>query len=284
MGTIYVIGAGFSRTCGIATDFEMLDALNPLLGRVTTKGGTFPTFIEAVKEQSFQGRDTVGLEEFMSTVSALKFMPEFMELEPNIFAEGEKELRQVLKRYLRKGASKVDWRAEGQSILEFVAQANWDSDIVITFNYDLLLENAMKKMGVDAAGRILHLHGSLADRTLAYPTYKKLAYRNTRSALAKRWKEGFDRLRELDRTDRLVFIGYSMPPSDLEAKGLFNYSDWYNAYESNQRYAYPIIVVNRDAKTVSNYSFLRRPVKLCVETFASWVQSGAVTRPSTKVE
>lgn len=273
MGTIYVIGAGFSRTCEIATDYEMLDALNPLLNQVKTETGTVQTFIEAVKEQNFQGREKVGLEEFMSTVSALKFMPEFMELEPNTFARGEYKLRQALKRYLRERVSRVDWRKEGKSICQFVKRVNWGDDIVITFNYDLLLERGMKEVGIYASDRILHLHGSLADRTLAYPTYKKLAYRNTRSALAKRWKEAFDRLRKLNKADRLVFIGYSMPSSDFEAKGLFNYSDWYNANALNERYAYPIVLVNRDPKIATNYSFLRRPPEPRIETFAAWVES-----------
>jgi hypothetical protein len=200
-----------------------------------------------------------------------------MELERNIFAEGEKEIRRVLKRYLRQSVRRVDWQADGEVILEFVRQANWSKDVVITFNYDLLLEEAMKKIGVDAADRILHLHGSLAGGTLAYPTYRKLAYRNTRTALAKRWKEALGHLRRLSHTDRLVFIGYSMPPSDFEAKGLFNYSDWYNTYVSKEHYTYPIILVNNDLKVGENYKFLRRPPRLCIETFASWVKSRGIT-------
>lgn len=37
MGAIYVVGAGVSKTCDIATDLEMLDKLNPLLEHTPSK-------------------------------------------------------------------------------------------------------------------------------------------------------------------------------------------------------------------------------------------------------
>jgi len=55
MTTVYVIGAGFSKTCGIATDMEMLDVLNPLLSREDTAVGRIQTFIEAIKRAEFSG-------------------------------------------------------------------------------------------------------------------------------------------------------------------------------------------------------------------------------------
>jgi len=214
----------------------------------------------------------------MSTVSALKFLPEFMGQKRNTFAEGEREVRQALKNYLRRCVTIVNWQAEGQPIIAFVNQVKWDRDVVLTFNYDMLLERAMKIAGVAAGDRVLHLHGSIGERTLAYPTYKKLAYKNTRSTLAKRWKDAFSHLRNLGRADRLIFIGYSMPPSDFEAKGLFNYTDWYNAYDSAGSYSYQILLVNKDPTVVGNYSFLRRPPGLRVETFASWISCGEVSK------
>ena len=275
MGTIYVIGAGFSRTCDIATDNEMLDVLNALLKKDETKSGRVLTWIEAIREQNFAERPIVGFEEFMSTISALKFMPEFLGHKPNLFAEAEREIRQALKHYLRQEVKKVDWHTKGKSIIEFVKRANWKQDLAISFNYDLLLESAMDRVGIEAKDRILLLHGSVAERTLAYPTYKKLAYRNARSTLAKRWGAAFKQLRKLSHSDRLVFIGYSMPPSDFEAKGLFNYTDWYNR-DSAHHYRYPIIVVNKDPDIKSNYSFMRRAPEVCIGTFSRWVDSGAV--------
>ena len=77
MGTVYILGAGFSKTCGIATDLEMLDTLNPLLKReIPEGGGTSRTTIEHCREQNFRGQKEVSFELFMSTLSTLKFLPD----------------------------------------------------------------------------------------------------------------------------------------------------------------------------------------------------------------
>ena len=69
MRTIYVLGAGFSKSCGIATDLEMLMALNDRLPRDGSKLKSEPqTSIEHMLEQVFKGR-IVGFEQFMSTLS-----------------------------------------------------------------------------------------------------------------------------------------------------------------------------------------------------------------------
>jgi hypothetical protein len=71
MRTIYVLGAGFSKSCGIATDPEMLRALNETLPRVQSKLKSEPrTSIEHLLEQAFKRRN-VGFEQFMSTLSGL---------------------------------------------------------------------------------------------------------------------------------------------------------------------------------------------------------------------
>ena len=147
------------------------------------------------------------------------------------------------------------------------------------------MEAAIEKSGIGDKKRVLHLHGAITDRTLAYPTYTKLAYRNTRSHLAQRWNEAYSLLRTTRRKDplrRLVFIGYSMPASDLAAKGLFTYADWDNWLYQNprrylstiperDRYGYKIVVVNPDTKIRSNYAFFRKPPVFRRQTFASWI-------------
>jgi hypothetical protein len=98
MGTIYVLGAGFSKTCGIATDVGMLDALNPTLKRSTTPGvAGRRTTIEYLRDQVFANQPRVGLELFMSTLSSLKFMSDYVSNDhnkrTNIFRDEEREMR-----------------------------------------------------------------------------------------------------------------------------------------------------------------------------------------------
>ena len=104
--------------------------------------------------------------------------------------------------------------------------------------------------------------------------YRKFAYRTTRTTLGQRWKEAFQILRKLRPVDRLVFVGYSMPPTDLEAKGLFNYTGWYNSTTDLRKYGYPIVVVNPDVKVPGNYSFFRNLPRQHSLYFANWVAAG----------
>ena len=54
MGTVYILGAGFSKTCGISTEIEMLDSLNSILKPTESKGGgKAKTTIEYLLEQNF---------------------------------------------------------------------------------------------------------------------------------------------------------------------------------------------------------------------------------------
>lgn len=286
-GTIYVLGAGFSRTCGIATDYEMLSALNPLLKRTLNKDGTRNTYIEAIREQNFSRQKSIGFENFMSAISALKYLPEFLGPGKNVFQDAEREIRAALRTYLRSAVATIAWdssRSGGKSILDFVKRVDWTRDAILTFNYDLLLETALKKVRVSSNPTILHLHGAIGERILAWPTYKKLAYRNTRTQLAIRWKTAFKLLRDRARLKEIVFIGYSMPPTDLEAKGLFNYADWYNCGDSklaatgrllsrvppNEHYGYKITVVNPGVVT-RNYSFFRKRINFKKATLADWL-------------
>jgi len=101
--------------------------------------------------------------------------------------------------------------------------------------------------------------------------------------LAPRWKKAFDVLRNQEEIDKLVFIGYSMPPSDLEAKSLFNYADWYNrmsgpSYEgkrvpADKHYSYPIVVVNPDPNIKSNYEFFRKVPVFHLLTLEEWLRA-----------
>lgn len=274
MGTIYVLGAGFSKTCGIALDTEMLDRLNPYLDRESRKGGSGMTAIDYVKSQNFPGEGVVGFEIFMSTLSALKFLPEFAGIKPNVFQDSEQEIRKALKHYLADGLRDIRWDDKRNSpILDFVKKVAWGEDTVLTFNYDLLLESAARYVQIDTGDSILHLHGAVNERRLAWPTYKKFAYRNTRTALGIRWNRAFEILRNCRKLERIVFIGYSMPPTDLEAKGLFNYTDWYNQSDSQNKYE--IAVVNPDQKIIdNNYAFFRQSVRPYCMTLAEWIKVG----------
>lgn len=273
MGTVYILGAGFSKTCGIATDLEMLDALNFLLKPTPQPKdpGNSKTTIEYLREQNFHSQPNAGFELFMSTLSSLKFSSEYLESGRNIFREEEQELRKALRTYLKSCVTNVRWEHEGMAILNFARQVDWEKDYILTFNYDLLLEAAAKRLDLDVAERIIHLHGAISERTLAWPTYTKFAYRTTKMPLAPRWKRAFKILRNQaenqGRIDKLVFIGYSMPPTDLEAKSLFNYTDWYN----QKIYSYQIFVINPCEKIKQNYGFFRKDTVFHLLTLDEWL-------------
>jgi hypothetical protein len=126
---------------------------------------------------------------------------------------------------------------------------------------------------------------------MAWPTYTKFAYRTTREPMSPRWKEAFHVLRNQGQIDRLVFIGYSMPPSDLEAKTLFCYADWYNQIPGaipffegkrvppKKHYTYRIIVVNPAKIVAKNYSSFRKKITFHQQTLRGWLRS---SRPKKK--
>jgi hypothetical protein len=81
-----------------------------------------------------------------------------------------------------------------------------------------------------------------------------------------------------------MFIGYSMPPSDLEAKSIFNYTDWYNhmamsvpAFYEGKRvsadkcYSYQIVVVNPCKKIAPNYGCFRKALEFVPLTLEKWL-------------
>ena len=286
MGTVYIIGAGFSKTCGIATDLGMLDSLNPMLATETIGNGAPRTTIDYLREQNFRDEKEVGFESFMSTLTAAKFINEFLESNRKIFQEEEREIRKALCSYLKSCVHKVNWEVEGKIILDFMERVDWKHDFILTFNYDLLIEEAAKRLNVDVGERIIHLHGAIGERNLAWPTYTKFAYRTTKVPLAPRWKRAYNILRNQTEIDRLVFIGYSMPPSDLEAKSLFNYADWNNrmsgpSYEgkrvpADKHYSYPIVVVNPEPdieKIKANYKFFRKDPEFLPLTLEEWLRA-----------
>jgi hypothetical protein len=277
MGIVYVLGAGFSKTCGIATDGEMLDELEPLLVPEAVKPSGETTAIKSIKEQVFENQPNVGFETFMTTLSSLKFMGEYMSTGRNIFREDENEVKAALRQYLKDKIRDVDWRGDGKAILQFAERVDWKSDYVITFNYDLLLETAAKRLKLDVAGRILHLHGAIGGKVLAWPTYTKFAYRKTKEPLGPLWKEAFHILRQQKAKqaplEKVIFIGYSMPPSDLEAKSLFKYVDWYN---EPSKFKYQLVVVNPDKNVEHNYNFLRRKPIFHRMTLEQWLDSDGV--------
>lgn len=275
MGIVYVLGAGFSKTCGIATDGEMLDELEPLLKPEAVKPWGETTAIKSIKEQVFEHQPNVGFETFMTTLSSLKFMGEYMDKGKNIFREDEQEVKAALKQYLKAKVKDAAWSGDGKTILRFAKRVDWKTDYVITFNYDLLLEAAAKRLGIDVAGRILHLHGAIGGKVLAWPTYTKFAYRATKVPLGPLWKDAFHILREQKANqatlEKVIFIGYSMPPTDLEAKSLFKYVDWYN---EPARFTYRLVVVNPDKRVADNYGFFRRKPVFHYMTLKEWLDAG----------
>lgn len=126
MGTVYILGAGFSKTCGIATDLEMLDSLNPMLESTDGKRGGVPrTTIEYLREQNFHNQREVGFELFMSTLSSLKFFEDWGQ-PGTVFREEEKELRRALRTYLKSCVRNVNWKTEGKTILDFMRRVDWE--------------------------------------------------------------------------------------------------------------------------------------------------------------
>ena len=272
MGTVYILGAGFSKTCGIAADADMLNELEPLLKPEAVKPWGETTAIKSLREQVFERQPDVGFEAFMTMLSSLKFMGDYMDKSKNIFREDEQEIKAALKKYLKAKVKNVDWHEEGKTILRFVELVDWKADYVITFNYDSLLEAAAKRLGLDVSGRILHLHGTIDGQAIAWPTYTKFAYKTTKAPLGPLWKEAFHILRHQVENqaplEQIVFIGYSMPSTDLEAKSLFNYVDWYN---EPKRFTYQVVVVNPDKRVEGNFAFLRRKPIFHTMTLAEWL-------------
>jgi hypothetical protein len=275
MGTIYILGAGFSKSCDIATDFEMLDALNPYLKRdpQPKDAGSVKTTIEYLREQNFPNDEKVGFELFMSTLSALKFSSEYLKLDRKIFQEEEEELQKALCMYLESSVSKVNWEDKGKTVLQFMRQVDWKRDFILTFNYDLLLETAAKRLNLNVKKRIIHLHGAIGERVMAWPTYTKFAHRTTKAPLELRWKRAFNILRGQlpgqSKIDKMVFIGYSMPLTDLEAKSLFNYTDL-----CNSDYSYPIIVVNPSKRQIKpHYKFFRKKLRFIPLTIQDLIEN-----------
>ena len=129
----------------------------------------------------------------------------------NVFQEEEKEIRNALRTYLKSCVSKVNWEIEGKTILDFMHRVDWEHDFILTFNYDLLLEAVAERLPLTVGEQIIHLHGAIGERTLAWPTYTKFAYRTTKMPLAPRWKKAFSILRNQAKIDRLVFFVTQCP-------------------------------------------------------------------------
>jgi hypothetical protein len=104
----------------------------------------------------------VSFELFMSMLSALKFVREFMEIAPTTFAKAGAATRRALKQHLRDAVTLIRWGEKNwAAILNFVRRINCQHDVVITCNYDLLIEAAIEKAGVGATTKVLHLHVQL---------------------------------------------------------------------------------------------------------------------------
>lgn len=261
--TIYILGAGFSASCGIATDISMLEALNPLLdNKAPDKSPNTPgTVIDYLRDQLFFNQNEIGFETFMSALNGQSFLARCIDSQNDIFEREEEEIVGALKRYL---VNKVDTAvANGMNnpVCQFIDHVNWGNDIVITFNYDLLLEKFLELKQIRPKNEILHLHGSV-EELIVYPNYRKFTDFKQQTHFAERWRDAYNFLREkwtgnFIPVSEWVFIGYSMPATDAEAKGLFAYADY-----DNQGYGdkYKITVVNPDPNVAKNYASFRKKV------------------------
>ncbi len=262
--TIYILGAGFSATCGIATDASMLDALNPLLDNTPPpKAPSTPgTCIDFLRNQLFFNQKNIGFETFMSVLNGQSFLAKCISSDNDIFEKEEDEIISALRKYL---ADKVDAaiaRGMDNPICQFIDRVNWEKDIVITFNYDLLLEKFLEQKNIHPNNKILHLHGSLDDPMLVYPNYRKFTDKSQKQYFTDRWLDAYNILREkgkenVDPVSKWVFVGYSMPSTDAEAKGLFAYADYDNR---GSEYKYKISVINPDLGAIRNYDFFRKGI------------------------
>jgi hypothetical protein len=99
---------------------------------------------------------------------------------PHSFAESERIIERLLRKYLADAVRKIDATSAGSAIARFVSMVDWSKDMVITFNYDLLLEKFLSRARINAGDRMIHMHGSLNDKTLVYPNFKKFNSRKKR--------------------------------------------------------------------------------------------------------
>jgi len=183
-------------------------------------------------------------------------MPYYLKVGKDMFSETEAEIVGALRDYLTEATAAINFNCSSNPVRKFSQSVDWNADLIITFNYDLLLEGALIATGSNHDNRILHLHGSLNDDALVYPNTRKFMDGNDRIYYAERWRAAFEALRDHTNLLKLVFIGYSMPPSDYEARGLFNYADWYNYLGGSP---YEVWVINPDQGVKSNYEFLLHP-------------------------
>lgn len=264
--TIYILGAGFSATCGIATDANMLEALNPLMDDTPPPKApnTHGTDIDYLRNQLFPGRKEIGFEAFMSILSGQSFLPECLypdEKGNSISEQQERNIETALRKYLENKVDAAIVQGLDNPICQFIDHVNWNKDVVITFNYDLLLEKFLEKKQIDPTHEIIHLHGSLADQALVYPNYRKFTDQGQKEYFSERWKRAFQFLRGQEDNEPVcewIFIGYSMPVTDAEAMGLFAYSDYYNYGSAG--YGYRIITINPDPGVIKNYAFFRKEI------------------------
>jgi hypothetical protein len=271
--TIYILGAGFSATCGIATDANMLEELNPLLDDTPPLKlpNLLGTSVDHLREQLFFGQNKIGFETFMSALNSQSFLSECVNsTPPNLFEQAEEEIVRALRKYLQDKVDAATSNGLANPICKFIDRVDWNKDIVITFNYDLLLEKFLEQKQIQPKNEILHLHGSLTDSILIYPNQRKFITSLQKTTFSKRWKDAFDLLlekRDAEPVNEWIFIGYSMPQTDGEAMGLFAYADFYRLGRN-----YKISVVNPDPSAIKNYAFFRKEIiyyRLTMEEYLS---------------
>jgi hypothetical protein len=126
-------------------------------------------------------------------------------------------------------------RVRGMSVLPdaWIPYLDWDRilgsrDTIVSFNYDLVVEEAAKRTENDAPN-LIKLHGTVPDAeklkirvgqgsaidTIATPGPNKVVARNEH--LAQQWA---DAEKALKNADRLVVLGYSFSAADASASAL----------------------------------------------------------------
>lgn len=270
--TIYILGAGFSASCEIATDREMLDELNNFLDNTppAKSSGERKTSIDYLRDQLFHNQQDYGFETFMSVLNGQSFLAKCLDPDNKIFEEEEEKIILALRKYLTNKVDAAVSKGQHNPVCTFIDRVNWEIDVVITFNYDLLLERFLEQKRITPRNKILHLHGSLNDSMLVYPNYNKFASESHQMFFQDRWRDAYNILRQKEGSAAVAewqFIGYSMPPTDSQARGLFAYVDHDNQGSKHQ---YKISVVNPDHDIQKNYSFLRKKIifhELKLETY-----------------
>jgi hypothetical protein len=219
-------------------------------------------------------KNDVNIEDLLSTIDAAINTPTI-----NDGAIFSKEILQKIKETLSFLIVKQLWTSpakQSDPYSQFVEIYDLDNtDTIITFNYDTLLDRViMKKFNVSTlnelyfeqsnlAPRLLKLHGSInwifKDNKVVPITWQQQPTTNNRYAIIPptlyknpgRFEELWGTARAaLSQASDIWFIGYSMPPLDISARYVFRRGIRMNFLKKNQA---TIHVVNPDSTVLERF-------------------------------